>query len=396
MKPNARLILPIAIVAFGLVGAVTIYATRPAVETRPPDRSAPLVRVVEVTPSTVELEVTTQGTVVPRTESDLVPEVSGPVVWIAESLVSGGFFEQDEALLRIDTTDYDVALERARAQLSRSESQHAQAKRELKRQRGLARREVASAAQLDLAVNAEQVARATAREARASLSKAERDLERTEIRAPFAGRVRTEQVNVGQFINRGLRVATVYAIDYAEVRLPVADEELRFLELPLWYRGEIPQDEGPEVELRARFAGAEHSWTGRVVRTEGEIDSRSRMVHVVARVEDPYGQIEGSTRPPLAVGLFVEARIKGRTVEGVVRAPRAALRGADRLLVVDGENRLRFRDIELLRAGYRSILVRSGLEDGDRVILSPLDAAVDGMPVLPSVVAADEAFGDGS
>jgi RND family efflux transporter MFP subunit len=396
MKSNARLIFPIAILALGLLGAVTIYATRPAVETRAPDRPAPLVRVVEVTPSTVELEVATQGTVEPRTESDLVPEVSGPVVWISPSLVSGGFFEQDEALLRVDAMDYDVALERARANLARSQSQHAQAKRELERQRGLARREVASAAQLDLAVNAEQVARATLREARASLSKAERDLERTEIRAPFAGRVRTEQVDVGQFINRGVRVATVYAIDYAEVRLPIPDDELRFLELPLWYRGEIPQDEGPEVELHARFAGAEHSWTGRVVRTEGEIDSRSRMVHVVARVEDPYGQIEGSTRPPLAVGLFVEARIKGRTVEDVVRAPRAALRGEDRLLVVDGENRLRFRDIELLRAGYRSVLVRSGLEDGDRVILSPLDAAVDGMLVLPSVVPDEDAFGDGS
>ena len=193
--------------------------------------------------------------------------------------------------------------------------------------------------------------------------------------------MRRKSVDVGQFVTVGSPIATIYAVDYAEMRLPLPNEELAFLDLPLDYRGETQQQPGPQVVLRAEFAGRIHEWHGRIVRTEGEIDPRSRMVHAVARVKDPYGRGENPDRPPLAVGMFVEAEIQGKTARGVAVLPRSALRGRSQLLVVTPENRLEFREVRLLRATQEQIVVESGLEEGERVCLSPLAAVTNGMRV---------------
>jgi RND family efflux transporter MFP subunit len=381
MERRLKLLLPIALVVAGLIAAAILVATRPDVDTSPPEAVAPLVRVIGVSPETVRLRVTTHGTVAPRTESDLVPEVSGRIEWVSPSFVSGGFFEADDPLVRIDARDYQVALELARANLAKARSEFERESKELERQKNLAEQEIASPARLDAAVTAERVTRAALRQARANLDKAERDLARAEIRAPFKGRVRERTADVGQFVNRGAPMARLYATDFAEIRLPISDEDLAFLDLPLWYRSEAERANGAPVELRARFAGAEHVWEGRVVRTEGEIDPKTRMVHVIARVDDPYARSED--RPPLAVGLFVEAQIFGRETEGVVKVPRAAMRGTDQLLAADAEDRLRFRRVEVARAARNEVVIRSGLEPGDRVIVSPIEAAVEGMRVRP-------------
>ena len=379
--PRTKLLVPVLVVSLGGIGAVVVWATGPSVEPRVPEVAVPLIRVVVAAPRDVQLRVLTHGTVAPRTESDLIPEVSGPVVWVSPSLVSGGFFAADEELLHVDPTDYDVALERARADLARAQSEHNLASRDLERRRGLAQRNVASAAELDATLNAERSAAAAKRAARAVLRKAERDLERTRIRAPYDGRVREESVDVGQFISRGAPIAKLYAVDFAEVRLPVPDGELAYLDLPLLYRENGAAGVEPEVRLRARFAGGEYDWRGRIVRTEGEIDPKSRMVHVVARVEDPYGRETASDRPPLAVGLFVEAEILGRTEPDAIVLPRAAMRGPSRVLVVDGEGRLHFRDVEVARTTRDEVVIRQGLAPGERVCVSPLETVVEGMRV---------------
>jgi len=401
MKRSAKILLPLGILAAGGLGAALIWLTSPTVEPSQPEVSAPLVRVRRVEPRPVDFVVRAHGTVAPRTESDLIPQVSGPVVWVSPALASGGFFEDGEPLIRIDRADYEVGLESARAAVARSESEYERAHKELERQQRLAKQSVASAARYDDAVNAERIAAAVLREARAKLERAERDLERTEIRAPYAGRVREENVDAGQFVTRGSPIGRIYAVDYAEVRLPVPDVELGFMDLPLLYRGETPEDGGLPVLLRARFAGGEHTWTGHIVRTEGEIDARSRMVNVVARVEDPYGRGENAApkesdeaiaaaereRPPLAVGLFVEAEIRGRRVESAVILPRAALRDGDRVLVVNAGGRLHFRDVEVLRKEREEVVIGDGLAAGEDVVVSPLPAAVNGMEVK---VARDE------
>ncbi len=385
-RPSRRAWMPLVILGLALAGVGLQLATREPAQRRAPEVRAPLVRVVEARPESITFVVEAQGTVAPRTASDLVPEVSGKVVWISPSLVPGGFFEAGAPLLRLDRADFLSAVEAARATLERARSEEDRARKNRDRQRELARQSVTSQARIDDAENAHRIAAAALREARVRLDDAQRQLERTEIRAPYAGRVRTKAVDVGQFVSRGTPVARLYAVDWAEVRLPVPDRELRFLDVPLGYRPapaagqpELQRPEtGPEVTLRAEFAGRQHSWTGRVVRTEGELDPKSRMVTLVARVEDPYAVGPGD-RPPLAVGMFVRAEIQGRKVPDAFVLPRAALQGEETLLVLGEGDRLEIRRVEVLRRERGRVVVGAGLQPGDRVCLTPLPGAVDGM-----------------
>jgi hypothetical protein len=165
------------------------------------------------------------------------------------------------------------------------------------------------------------------------------------------------------------------------VRLPIPDRDAAFVDLPIDYRDEDVETTGPEVILRARFAGREYSWTGRIVRTEGELDPQTRMIHAVARVEDPYGRSSNPDRPPLAVGLFVDAEISGRQQDDVVELPRSALRGRDEVAIVNDDGRIELRRVEILRRDRNRVLVASGIDRGERIVSGPLAVAVDGMQV---------------
>jgi len=370
---------PLFVVVLALVGAGALIATAPTPDSVPAPDLLTAVRVIDAPPQTVTLRVRSQGTVAPRTESELIPEVSGQVIWISPALVSGGFFEAGDPLLRIAALDYEAGVARARANLARAQGEFEHAAQNLERYERLSKRDISSVSQLDDARRAHRIAGAILEEARVGLAQAERDLERTLVRAPFSGRVRGERVDPGQFVNRGAKIATVYATDFVEVRLPIPDAELAYLDLSLW-RDETAAAEGPPVSIRARFAGAEHEWLGRVVRTEGEIDPKSRMVHVVARVEKPYAENEAD-RPPLAVGLFVQAEIAGLEVSDVRVVPRVALRDGRQLMVVDAEGRLHLREVEIVRIDGEDVLVRTELAAGERVCVTPLQAAIDGMLV---------------
>ncbi len=380
--PRPKILLPLGLLALALLGVAVLMFTQPAVSTQPPEVMRPVVRVMAAQVAPHRFVVRTHGTVAPRTQTELVPEVAGRVEWVSPALTSGGSFESGDPLLRIDTSDYQVAAEQAGAALARAQSELRRATRDLDRQRKLAAQNIASEAQLEDAQSLERVSAAALREASARVERAQLDLARTELRAPYAGRVREESVDVGQFVNRGQRLGTVYAIDYAEVRLPIPDDQLAFLELSALQPGASDQSpEGVPVTLRAEFAGRPHSWQGRVIRTEGEIDPRSRMVHVVARVDDPYGRVAADGRTALAVGLFVEAEIEGTAVERAVVLPRAALRDGDRVLVVDASERLRFRPVEIARRLGDEVVISAGLEPGERVVVSPLQTVSEGMAV---------------
>lgn len=371
-----RLILPLVIVALGIGLAAALLLTGPKLNSKPSEILAPLVRVMDIELQTVQLSALTHGTVTPRTESELIPEVSGRVIQVNPSLVSGGFFKAGEELLRIEPLDYALALEQAKAGLARAESDLTNARKDAERQADLVKRQLTSAAQLDDANNRLRISEATLRQASAQLSRAERDLMRTRILAPFDGRVRTEKVDIGQFVNRGNPIATIYATDYAEVRLPIHDEELAFLNLPL---GPVSSATGARVTLTARFAGAEHQWQGKVVRKEGELDPKTRMINVVAQIDQPYETF--GDRPPLAVGLFVDAEIHGKEVANIAIIPRAALRASNQVLIVDGSNQLRHRDVQILRQVNEQIYISAGLNVGEHLCISPLDNALEGMRV---------------
>lgn len=378
--PFKRLILPFAIVIVGAVLAALLLVTGPGLTPQSVEPVAPLVRVQTITLEDVELSALTHGTVAPRTESELVAEVAGRVISVSPKLVSGGFFDADEELLRIEPLDYELALEQARAGIAQAESDLTNARRAAERVDSLRERQLASESQQDDAANRMRIAEATLKSSRAQLARAERDLARTRIVAPYQGRVRSERVDVGQFVNRGFSIATIYATDFAEVRLPINDEELAFLDLPL-----KPGVEGetarilPKVTISARFAGSDYQWAGQIVRTEGELDPRTRMVNMIARVDSPYAPSAGGA--PLAVGLFVDAEIHGRVATDLAVLPRAAIRQGDKVLLVDAEDRLRFQPVTVLRTVGEQAYISAGLGAGDRVCVSPLENALEGMSV---------------
>ena len=383
-----KFILPLLVLAVGAGVAYKLISTRPEVETRKRHAPPQVVRTNVVKKQTLQLFVPSQGTVLPRTRSTLVPEISGVVVSVSPSWADGGFFESGETLLEIEASDYKLALVRAEAQVAQAEV-------------GIAREEQEAAVALKeweslgnageepppLVAHEPQLAEARAllESARAMKRQAELNLKRTEIKAPYAGRVWQKSVDVGQYVSPGSQVARIYSVEKAEVRLPIADNELAYVDLPLDYRNDgadsATRRQLPTVTLSAEFAGRKFTWEGKIVRTEGEIDPKSRRVHAVAQVKDPYGRGQDPERPPLAVGLFVNAEIKGLELEDVIVLPRHALRHGSRVLVVDADSRLRFREVEVLRIQGEEVVIAEGLENGERVCISPLEVVVDGMRV---------------
>ncbi len=375
-------VLPLLVVAIGAWAAAALVRSYEQPERQPVVAQPPLVEVVTAEPKALTLMVQAEGTVAPRTESQLVPEVSGRVVEVSPSLAAGGFFDEGDVLLRIERREYELAITRSRAAIEQARLRLAAEQQEA----DVARREwelLGRGEPSPFLFREPQIAeiQAALAAAEANLEQAEYDLERTVLKAPFAGRVRSKQVDLGQYVQRGAPIATLYAVDVAEVRLPIPNAELAYCRLPLAYRDGSETVRGPVVRLTARFAGQDFTWRGRVVRTEGQIDPQTRMVNAIAQVDDPYARGRNSSRPPLAVGMFVQAEIEGIRVRDVVSLPRTALRGDTTVYVVDQDNRLAFRPVDVLRRERDTVLVREGLEAGERVCVSPLEVAVDGMRV---------------
>ena len=370
-------IIPIFILGGFLFLAATLMATAPVLEPSAIKKLTTSVRVVEIQPKSVQLKVNSQGSVMPSMESQLIPEVSGKVAWMSPNLVAGGYFNTQDILIRVDDTDYKTKLNRAKATLSRAEAEQQHNEFEYRRMLSLEKRSLVSRSQLENALRAFRVADATLQDAQAAFQQAEQDIARTEITAPFAGLVRSENVDIGQFVSRGSPIATIYAGNQVEVRLPIADRQLAYLNIPVSMRGEIPVEFQPAVTLTAQYAGQTLEWKGRIVRSEAEIDVSSRMVQLVARVESKTDSV------PLSVGLFVSAEIDGLAAENIVVLPREALRNDNQVLVVDKEDRLRFRKIEPLRLYQNDLLIRAGLQAGERVCVSPIQTAIEGMVVNP-------------
>ena len=372
-----KVFIPGAVVAASVFAALTLMATAPKLEPTAESPAPLIVRVVTVAAAPMRLTVSSQGAVGPSTQSQLIPEVSGRVVWMSPALVAGGYFEAGQPLLRLDDKDLAAAVARAQANLTRSQADHEHARFEYQRLRSLSERELASRSQLEGGLRAYRIAAAALQDARVAFAQAQRDLERGEVVAPFTGLVRSEQVDIGQFISRGAPIATIYATDVVEVRLPIADRQLAFLNLPIGHRGNLPAEHRGRVALSADYGGQSVSWHGEIVRTEAEIDMKSRMTHVVARV------VNAGAATPLPVGLFVKAEIEGTLAEGVVNLPRNALRRGNRVLIVDAEDRLAYRDVTPLRLHRDRVLIESGLADGERVCVSPLQTVIEGMRVEP-------------
>ena len=370
-------VIPTAIVLLFLSVAATLMATAPVLEPAN-DTPTPLtVRVRTIETESIELKVHSQGTVAPSTVSQLIPEVSGRVIWTSPNLVAGGYFEAGQELARIDDLDYRNAQNRANAALKRATAEVEHAKYEYGRLRSLAERKLVSRSALENSLRAYRVTQAAFEDAQANSEQAQENVKRTVLRAPFTGLVRAENIDIGQFASRGQPIATLYANNVVEVRLPIADRQLAFLNLPPLRNGNFPEYMQPTVKLSADYGGQTREWFGKIVRAEAEIDTSSRMVQLVARVESAEDSQD------LSVGLFVTAEIAGLAVENIVRLPRSAIRNDNQVLVVDTENRLRFRDIQPLRLYRDNVLINAGLIPGERVCVSTVQTAIEGMAVNP-------------
>lgn len=371
-----------AVLAAGVLAGLKLVDLRrkPAAEKQVP--LGPLVTVSTVEAKDIQLSVHGQGTVQPRIRVDLVPEVAGRVTWVHAALVDGGFFEANEKLLEIETVDYDLAVDRAKAAVQRAE-----VALDLERAEG----EVAKAEwetlhpgkepPSPLVIRVPQTKRAEAelQAAKADLEKAEHDRRRTALSLPFNGRILSERVDPGQYVTPGQSVATAYGTDVAEIYVPLTAEELEWLDVPT--RGLGPagtSGSGVPTLVYTKTPTAGPVWRGRAVRTTGQVDPKSRMVTVVVVVEAPF--TSSAVRPDLVPGMFVHVRFTGKSLTNAIALPRHALRADDRVWVVE-EQRLRIRSVTVWRKDRTNAYVSPELGSKVTVVTSSLDTVTDGMLV---------------
>lgn len=382
-----RKVIFVSVPALLVAGAVTtcsvLVSMRDAPEKQGEGPKPRLVATELVAPTDARVTVRSQGSVTPRTETSLVSEVSGVVTQVSDAFVAGGFFRRGDVLLQIDPSDYQAALKRAEAELAAARATLAQevARAEQARKDWESLDRAGDASPLVLRKPYVEEARARVQAAEAEVAMARRDLERTTIRAPYDGLIREKAADVGQYVTIGTRLGAAFAVDYAEVRLPLSAEQRARIDMPA-----IAADgtvEGPPVVLTSTVNGRDHVWHGRIVRSEGVVDPDSRVVFLVAQVQDPYRRHEGGQRnpEPLEIGTFVTAEIQGRLLSNVYPVPRAALTAGDGLLFVDAESRLRIRTVEVLWGEGNTAYVRAELASPVRVVTSALEAPVDGMSV---------------
>ncbi len=365
------------VVVLGIAAVAAVILMAPKPEEKVAEAAVPPVAdVLYAEPGRHTLLVPSQGSVHARHEIEVVARVGGVIESVSDAFVPGGFFRQGDSLIQIEAADY-------RHQLTRAESQVATAAASLAQEQGMAKqakrewRDLGTPTANDLFLRKPQLAAA---EAALAAAKADRDqaklnLERTAVKTPFAGRVVETLVDIGQYVTPGTKLARIHSTGVAEVRLPLTDHQLSLLELPLGRA----IDNGPVVRLTANLAGQQREWRGQIVRTEAAIDPNSRFVYAVAQVANPY---QGEA--PLINGLFVEAQIAGKTYDDITLLPRQALHEGNHILVLNEENQLGFRDVELLQAVGDQVWLRGDIASGDKVVISSLGYSREGMVLSPN------------
>jgi len=381
-----KFILPIVVLAIAGLVSFFIVKMKPEPERQQPVPQVAAVEVAIAEARSVPLTVQSQGTVQPSTQTVLTPEVSGRVIEVSRNFKPGGFFRKGEVLLRIDPVDYEALLAQEQANLAQAELALEQEKAQAE-QAAIDWEQLGEGNPSPLALREPQIRQAEAAlaSAAARVERARRDLQRTEVIAPYDGRVLEQSVDLGGYVsgNAGSPVATIYSIEAAEVRLPVTDDQLARLELPFAYDGQSEAN-GPAVVLRASTGQQEWSWQGEIVRTEASIDARSRLAYVVAEVEKPYMRDPAQPgRPPLKVGMFVAAEIAGRVLEEAVVLPHFALRENETVLIARPDDTLTRRTVNVAQTNENEAIIAGGIDGGERVIVSPLEYAIEGMALKP-------------
>ncbi|MCK5830663.1 MAG: efflux RND transporter periplasmic adaptor subunit [Methylococcales bacterium] len=364
-----RQLLPLLVIAIAILISVLIYNNKPEAKRKPPQSKSLTVETITLESQPFPIIIHTQGTVEPRTTTTLIPRVSGEITKVSPYFRPGGFFEKGDSLLIIDPTDYSLDIKSAQATLAEAhfnfKEEQAQAEQAADNWKRLGRTTKPS----DLVLRKPQLARAQAvmDSAKAQLQKAQLKLNRTQIKAPYAGRILEQFVDIGQYVAPGNELVKIFAIDYVEVRLPITEKQRGMINLPRPYRGEpIKPYQGPEATIHAAIGGKKYTWVGRVVRTEGSVDRATRQVFVIVQIDNPY-QHHSDNRPPLEIGQFVKADIQGKILDNTYALPRSAVQGNNTIMIVDKDSRLQRKTIDVIWETKDQLLIQKGLEPNEQL-----------------------------
>ncbi|HSG27748.1 MAG TPA: efflux RND transporter periplasmic adaptor subunit [Candidatus Krumholzibacterium sp.] len=366
-----------AIVLLGIVIVVVMMATRKEVSRQQVRMPVPSVTTLTARPGPMAVVVSGEGTVRPLRQIDIAAQVPGRITMMSPYLLEGGAFSAGDTLLRIEPVDFELAVRSARAKVKDLES---------KLQMMIEESE-AALQEWRIAGNSEgtppplvakepqlEAARAALQGGIADLEKAELNLERTCVTAPFDGIISTKSVDIGQFVPAGMTLCSIFSTEAAEIAVALTSDDIEFISIPGFTSD---TSAGSAATVHAHIAGVMTEWPARVMRAEGVIDERTRMIKVVVRVDDPY-----AVRPPLAMGLFTTVDMTGMTLEKALLIPRSAVKDGRNVWIVDGENRLRLREVEIARFEGDNALVSAGIEDGEAVVTSQMKVVAEGMEVV--------------
>jgi len=381
VKSITKILLPVVIIIAGAGAAWQLMAFSPKVKHQGVEIQVPMVSTMAVNTQNIRIPIQTQGTIEPRTTIQLSAEVTGRVNKTATQFANGGFFSKGDVLLRIDTQEYKLAIVKAEATVAGANQQLAAAEAEYK-QKLKEYRDVNPNKISDYALRKPQFEEAKARlkAAEADLALARLQLQRCDIVAPFDGRVVKKQADVGQYVRPGELLAEIYAIDIAEVRLPISQSQTRLIDLPRLYNTSTEDQGMTDVIIYSNYAGVEHRRNGRITRTDASIDARNQLLYLIAQIDDPYNRrADAQHKVPLTIGSYVKAEIMGRQLNNIIVIPRTAIREQNTVWLLDESLSLQFRKVSIIYRGDTDVYVGEGLQSGERIITSPLDAAVDGM-----------------
>lgn len=372
LKAVFSFLVVLVILGVSLGVAILLVVNKRVAAEEERERPLPAVEVLLVETVDFPVRIQTQGVVESLRETRLAAEVSGRVVEISSNLRRGGVVTEGERLVQIEPADYQSALARAVAAvadakliLAQEEARFEQARADWEK---LGR---GPGSPLVLREPQREAARATLASRQAEEERARRDVERTEIRAPFDASVREAAVEVGAVVVHGQMVAELFSSTDLEIRLALPLEDFGFLQrdpqgMPLG-----------EITLRGTIGGDEYEWPAKALRLDQEIDRRTLSGHLIAKVLPQ----QDSAFPLPPVGLFLQATVEGRTLQNVAEVPRRALLEGGRALVAGPDDRIHFREVEIVRGTRDTAVVRSGLSAGERLVLTRLSAPVNGMQV---------------
>lgn len=387
MSVKLKKLLPLIVLSALLFAAYVVTSNPPSTK-RGKRSTAPQlnVQVQKLTRESLAVTIDSYGTIKPRTQSILLPQVSGQIVSISPKFRDGGFFEQGDVLMQIDQRDLRAEIKIAQASLFSAQQSLSEEQARVEQAKQDWQRLGNSKKAPDLVLRKPQLmaAQATLYSAQAELAKAKLALERSEIIAPYTGRVLTKSVDVGQVVNSSTQLAEIYAVDYVEIRLPLKNKDLPYMTLPESSRHESDIKEyQPAVTIYSDLAGRQ-SWQGKVVRTEGAFDQESQQLFVVAQIDDPYGKRENN-QLPLKIGQYVSAKINGKAIENALSIPNKAIYQGSYVYVVDNKI-LKRKNIDIAWQSEDVAVISDGLNAGELLVLTPLGQVTSGTPVSISSI----------